>query len=87
MFGLLPRTRGIFKGNAVVFRLDSPNQAVRSLIQKARRIAAFDKQKTRWFLFELSCDSDLHEALDYFGQAFDAARTSEKTREIFTTCD
>lgn len=80
MFGLLPRTRGIFAGNSVAFRLDGPNQEVRSLVSKDRRMAAFDKQKTRWFLFEVSCDSDLHDALHYLGRAFDSARTPNKTK-------
>ena len=80
MFGLLPRTRGIFRGNAVAFRLDGPSRAVRAVIEKDRRIAAFDKDKTRWFSFELSCDADLHGALDYFARAFEAARSSKKTK-------
>lgn len=80
MFGLLPRTRSIFKGNSVAFRFDGPNHAAHSLIAKDSRIAAFDKEKTRWFLFERSCDSDLHDALDYLAQAFAGARSSKKTK-------
>lgn len=87
MFSLLPRTRGIFTGNSVAFRLDGPSQEARSLVGQARRTAAFDQQKTRRFLFEVACDSDLHGALNDLGRAFDSARTPTKTTEIFTACD
>lgn len=80
MFGLLPRTRSIFKGNAVAFRIESANRTTQSLLQKDPRVAAFDKDRTRWFTFELSRDADLHDALEYLGRAFEAARTSNKTK-------
>lgn len=80
LFGLLPRTRSIVKGNSVAFRFDNPNHAAHSLIAKDSRVAAFDKEKIRWFLFELACDSDLHDALDYLGRAFAAAPSSKKTQ-------
>ena len=80
MFGILPRTRSVFRGNAVAFHLEGPNRATRALVEKDRRIAAFDKDRTRWFTFELSSDADLHQALDYLGRAFDAARSANKIR-------
>jgi hypothetical protein len=80
MFGLLPRTRGIFQNNAVAFRMDGGNRATRALLEKDERIAAFDKDKARWFTFQLSCDRDLHDALDYLAKAYEAARTAKKTR-------
>ncbi len=80
MFGLLPRTRSIFTGNTVAFRMDALRPTARTLIEKDKRIAAFDKDKVRWFTFELSRDSDLHDALDYLSRAFEAARTSKKKR-------
>ncbi len=73
MFGLLPRTRSIFKGNAVAFRIERPNRNTRPLLEKDQRIAAFDKDKARWFTFELSRDADLHDAMDFLGRAFEAA--------------
>ena len=48
--------------------------------KKDQPIAIFDKDKTRWFTFELSSHEDLHYALDYLGKAFDAARSTNKTR-------
>lgn len=80
MFGLLPRTRSIFKGNVVAFRFDAVSRATRALIVKDQRVGAFDKHKTRWFTFQLSSDTDLHDALQYLGRAFDEARISKKTK-------
>jgi hypothetical protein len=80
MFALLPRTRSIFKSNAVAFCVNAANRSTRTLLEKDRRISAFDRHKTRWFTFELSGGSDLHDALDYLGRAFDAARTHKKTK-------
>lgn len=80
MFGLLPRTRSIFTGNAVAFRIGSASRGTRFLVEKDPRIAAFDKDKARWFTFELSSDGDLHDALDYLGRAFESARNQKKTK-------
>jgi hypothetical protein len=80
MFGLLPRTRSIFKSNAVAFRINSANRSLQSRMEKDPRIAAFDKDKARWFTFELSSDGDLHDALEYLGRAFEAARIPRKKK-------
>jgi len=80
MFGLLPRTRSIFKGNAVALRFHDPNPATRTRLEKESRIAAFDKGNMRWFSFELSCDADLHDALDYLGLAYEAAKSGKRAR-------
>ena len=80
IFGLLPRTKSVFRPNAVAFRFESLSPGVKPLLAKDLRVAAFDKNKTRWFTFDLSSDSDLHDALDYLGRAFDAARSARKTK-------
>ena len=80
MFGLLPRTRSIFTENAIAFRFEKVNRAMRAMLSKDRRIAAFDKDKVRWFTFQLWSDADLRDALDYLGRACEAARTSKKTK-------
>lgn len=80
MFGLLPRTRSIFRGNAVAFRNEKLNRASQALLEKDPRIAAFDKAKKRWFTFELAGDSDLHEALGLLARAFEAAGKPNKTK-------
>jgi hypothetical protein len=79
-FGILPRTKSIFKSNAVAFRFNNASRSIKAMLEKDERIAAFDKQKTRWFVFELSSDSDLHDALDYLGHAFEAARNFKKAK-------
>jgi TfoX/Sxy family transcriptional regulator of competence genes len=73
MFGLLPRTRSIFKGNAVAFRINAASGNLQSRMDKDPRLAAFDKDKARWFTFELCSDRDLHEALEYIAKAFELA--------------
>jgi TfoX/Sxy family transcriptional regulator of competence genes len=80
MFGLLPRTRSVLKGNAVAFRINSADRSLQSETEKDPRIAAFDKEKTRWFTFELCSDRDLHDALEYLGRAFGAARIKQKKK-------
>ncbi len=35
--------------------------------------------KTRWYTFELGSDSDLHGALDWLGQAYEAAGKKKTT--------
>jgi TfoX/Sxy family transcriptional regulator of competence genes len=82
MFGLLPRTRSVFKGNAVGFRMHATDHVSQSLIEKDPRIAAFDKDKACWFTFELCCDSDLHDALECLGIAFESARTKKKAKQM-----
>ena len=68
MFGLLPRTRSIFKGNAVAFRLERANRSAQMLLRQDSRIAACDKDKTRWFTFQILSDTDLHDARDFPGR-------------------
>lgn len=81
IFGLLPRTRVFHSNkNAVAFRIDSPSRSTLTLLARDSRIAAFHEGKARWFAFELSSDRDLHDALDYLGWAFKAARISKKTQ-------
>jgi TfoX/Sxy family transcriptional regulator of competence genes len=80
MFGLLPRTRSIFKGNAVAFRINAASGNLQSRMDKDPRIAAFDKNKARWFTFELCRDRDLHEALEYIAKAFEQAGIRRKKK-------
>jgi hypothetical protein len=79
MFGMLPRTRNILKGNTVAFRLEGASRATQSLLKSDPRIDAFDKKKVRWFTFELTRDADLHDALDWLGRAYDAAGKRRKS--------
>jgi len=79
IFGLLPRTRSVFHNNSVAFRIDGPARRIRSMIEKDPRVVAFDKNKVRWFTFELSSNADLRDALEYLTCAYEAARKRNKT--------
>lgn len=79
MFGILPRTRCIETRNAIAFPIDAPKRSVRARLDSDQRIGSIDKNNTRWFTFELSSDSDLHDALNWLGDAYDAARAKKKS--------
>jgi hypothetical protein len=74
IFGILPRTRGMETANALAFRLDTPTAALRARLEKDLRIGSAEIKKARWFSFELSADSDLHDALAWLGRAYAATR-------------
>lgn len=77
MFGLLPRTKSVFTENAISFRIEDPDRNTKSLLENDAHIAPFDKHKVRWYTLELTCDADLHRALDWFARAFDYAKKRE----------
>ena len=79
MFGLLPRTRSIETRNAIAFPIDAPNRAVRARLDSDSRIGSIDRNNTRWFTFELSTDSDLHDALNWLSDAYAAAPLRKKS--------
>jgi hypothetical protein len=78
MFGALPRTR-TFQANCIALRFHRASFALLARIGKDPRLAAFDKDKKRWFLFELFSDADLHDALEWLTLAYKAASSGNKT--------
>ena len=80
MFGVLPRTRCIEARNAIAFPIDAPKRSVRARLDSDHRIGSIDRDNTRWFTFELSTDSDLHDALNWLGDAYDAAHAKKKSK-------
>ncbi len=76
MFAALPRTRGMETANAnlFAFKLVSPAPAVKDRLEKTARPWSSSLDKARWFAFELRSDADLHDALDWLGRAYAAAR-------------
>jgi hypothetical protein len=80
MFAVLPRTRGMEKANALAFKLDPPPAKLRPLLEKDQRISVFDKDKERWFMFELSSSADLHDVLNWLSHAYTAAGKRGKPR-------
>jgi hypothetical protein len=81
IFAVLPRTRGWGTANSLAFKLESATPARRSPIEKDPRIGFTLMGKTRWFTFELSSDADLNDALDWLGQAYEAAGQRRKSPE------
>ena len=74
IFALLPRTRSMWTTNSIGFKLDSPSRNVKRRMENDPRVAATRMQKAKWFSFTLSDDRDLHDALDWIGAAYEAAR-------------
>ena len=60
--------------------MKNANRTTQALLEKDPRIDAFDKDKARWFTFQLSCDADLHDALDWLAAAFQAASKPCKSK-------
>jgi hypothetical protein len=79
IFAALPRTRTIEGANSLAFKLEAPTSTVSARLQKDSRIRLWSAQtqKARWFTFELSSDTDLHDALDWLGRAYEAAKNKK----------
>jgi len=73
MFAALPRTRAMGTSNSLAFKLESPASATAARLKQDARIRSMDMQKMRWFTFELSSGTHLHDALDWLGRAYKAA--------------
>ena len=70
MFALLPRTRGMGTANSFAFKFETaPASSCSRRSDKDSRIGSTRMQKARWFTFELSSDTDLHERLDWLVQS------------------
>lgn len=80
MFGALPRTRGMRTPNSLMFKLESGSRDVLARLEKDARVGSMQMQKARWFTFEISSDTDLHDALDWLGRAYGAAGKSKSSK-------
>jgi hypothetical protein len=79
IFAALPRTRGWDTANSIAFKLESPSSAMLARLDQDSRTASSLGKNGRWFTFELSTDSDLHDAIDWLGRAYEAAARKKKT--------
>ena len=77
MFAALPCTRSLWSANSLAFKIQNAVPAIRKRLESDPRIGAMGKQKARWFTFEISSGSDLHDALDWLGRAFEGARHAQ----------
>ena len=77
-FAALPRTRSMERPSSLMFKLVDASAAAYARIGKDSRIGAVQMQKARWFTFEISSNSDLHDAIDWLRHAYDAAGKFDK---------
>ncbi len=80
IFAVLPRTRAMETASSLGFRFEAATPARKARLEKDPRIRSTQMQKARWFTFEMSSDADIHAALDWLGQAYEAAGKSKKLR-------
>ncbi len=73
IFALLPRTRAWGNANTLAFKLENPTPKVRTLLGNDRRVGSMDMAKFRWFTLDLSCDGDLHDAVEWLARAYEQA--------------
>ena len=78
IFALLPRTRAMETLNSLAFKLESPRWRILTRLQHDPRVAATEMQKARWFRFERTTGADWRDALDWQGQAYEAAGKGKK---------
>jgi len=80
IFAALPRTRAMWTANSLGFKLENAKPALQTRLERDPRIGSTRMQKARWFTFEMSSDTDLHDALEWLGHAYEAAGKSKKSR-------
>jgi len=80
MFAALPRTRSWGTGNGLAFKIEKVSSALRARLEKDGRIGSMQVKNVRWFRFEMSSDTDLHDALNWLGRAYDAAGKIKKSK-------
>jgi hypothetical protein len=76
VFALLPRTRAMETPSSLAFKLESPRARLLAQLAQDPRIAATEMGKARWFRFELTTSADLRDAMNWIGQAYEAAGKS-----------
>ena len=74
IFAVLPRTRGMGSASSLAFKLPKAGSRARKGLSTDARISTTVMKATRWFVFELSSDRDLNDALDWLRKAYEAAR-------------
>jgi hypothetical protein len=82
MFAALPRTRGWGSVKSLAFKLEIRASSASARLKEDSRMRIWSSplREARWFSFELSSDADIHDALDWLGQAYKAAAMTKKSR-------
>ena len=73
IFAILPRTRALGLASSWAFKLERPKPRTLAAIEHEPRIQTTIMKARRWYLFEMSADSDLRDALAWLRQAYEAA--------------
>src|SRR5690348_9273905 len=73
IFATLPRTRGMGSPSSLAFKLENPAPRMLAKLHREPRISSTIMQASRWFVFELSSDVDLTDALRWLNRAYEAA--------------
>jgi hypothetical protein len=74
IFAILPRTRGMGSASSLALKLENPGPRRPAQLQADNRLSTTIMRASRWFVFELTSNRDLNDALDWLGRAYDAAR-------------
>jgi len=81
IFAMLPRTKSFGNGNLLAFRIDDPPARLRARFESDSRVSLVDQGNNRWLTFELSCDTDLHAALEWLGTAYRYASKRKNSKQ------
>jgi hypothetical protein len=71
IFAVLPRTRGMGSPNSLAFKLEKPSPRRLARIEQGGRIQTTVMRARRWYVFELSSDGDLRDALAWLRNAYE----------------
>ncbi len=74
IFAILPRTRGMGSSSSLAFKLMNAGPRLRARLNKDARISTTIMQATRWFVFDVSSESDLRDALQWLSRAYEDIR-------------
>ena len=75
VFAALPRTRGFDSPSGLLFKFDPMPLALHKRAQNDARLGASAKPSSKgWFSFHLASEADLHDALWWLNQAYEAAK-------------
>jgi hypothetical protein len=80
IFALVPRTRAMGTPNTLAFKFESLAPRLQTRLDRDRRVGTTEMRAARWQTFEVSSDSDLHDALEWLGLAYEAAGKTKKSR-------
>jgi len=87
IFCAVPKKRAFFTPNGVIFKINGASPAQISRMKTDKRVDIDFGKMQKWYNFDLSSDRDLNGALDWFGEAYEAAgkqpinKTTKTTRK------